>query len=194
MVVQHTLRHLSRLSNTMLTEDACAGHAAGHSAAETVPEEEESPHEVPLQGAQYEEAAALSSDLAARLPRLNLAAARHRQPPTGYLALITSCPCGRCATHPLPIWCGWGCNSCVIGLSHVQFKLKLFMSNTSLCPQGRMLQAALAPMKKGLVSLPSRRMMTQVAAQQLYRSRRPHNSRASPKRRLHFSRLPPPLQ
>lgn len=75
--LQHTLRHLSRLSNTLLTEDACADLAAGGTAVggtiAEVASTEEQPSEAPLQGAQYEEAAAVSANVAVRLPRLNLA-------------------------------------------------------------------------------------------------------------------------
>ena len=86
--VQHTLRHLSRLSNTLLTEDACAGLAAGgtgtgKSDAEVAPMEEQ-PSEAALQGAQHEEAAAVSADVVVvQLPRLNLASPRRRQSPPG---------------------------------------------------------------------------------------------------------------
>lgn len=91
LLLQHTLRHLSRMSNAApAAVDAGVSVAALNATPEE--EEEEGPQEAPLQGEQYEAVAAASSDLAARLPRLNLATLRSRQPePAGMPACLTPC-------------------------------------------------------------------------------------------------------
>lgn len=69
--MQHTLRHLSRLSNTELTEDACACLATGElppgMAGPASPEEQKQ-----LTEEEHAELASQSQELALKLPKINL--------------------------------------------------------------------------------------------------------------------------
>lgn len=71
VLLQHTLRHLSRLSNAMLSEDACASVASGQQPKAESGDaqqlgEERSPEEAALSVAEQD------GEIAARLPRLKL--------------------------------------------------------------------------------------------------------------------------
>lgn len=76
--LQHTLRHLSRLSNAMLSEDACASVASGQ---QPMPEEGDAQQlnreQEGLNPEALVTAAARDGELAARLPRLKLKSLRN---------------------------------------------------------------------------------------------------------------------
>jgi hypothetical protein len=79
--MQHTLRHLSRLSNTVLSEDACACLATG----ELPPGVAGAPPSQPrlLTDEEHAELATQSRALAARLPKLNLGTPKRRSQRAG---------------------------------------------------------------------------------------------------------------
>ena len=69
LCLQHTLKHLSRLSNTVLSEDACACLATGELPPGMA---EPSSEQKQLTEEEHAELASESQELAARLPKINL--------------------------------------------------------------------------------------------------------------------------
>ena len=76
LLLQHTLKHLSRLSNTVLAEAACACLATGElpPGMATPP----SPELKQLSEEEHAELASQSQQLAARLPKINLGTPKKR--------------------------------------------------------------------------------------------------------------------
>ena len=74
--MQQTLKHLSRLSNTVLSEDMCACLATGElpPGMATPP----SPQQQQLTEEEHAELASESQQLAARLPKINLGTPKKR--------------------------------------------------------------------------------------------------------------------
>jgi predicted transcriptional regulator len=97
--LQHTLQHLSRLSNAALTEDACARLASGQQPA---PRAVQEAGEERLSEDQYQVLTAQSSELAARLRPLNLKGGRRRAPhdAAGGLQHTFMLTCLSCALWP----------------------------------------------------------------------------------------------
>ena len=81
--LQQTLKHLSRLSNTVLSEDMCACLATGELPPGMV--RPPSPEQKQLTEEEHAELAAQSQQLAARLPKLNLGTLKKR---TGTSSMI----------------------------------------------------------------------------------------------------------
>ncbi len=89
LLLQQTLKHLSRLSNTVLSEDECACLATGElpPGMATPP----SPELKQLSEEEHAELASQSQQLAARLPKLNLGTPKKR----------TGASLSTCYLHPL---------------------------------------------------------------------------------------------
>lgn len=83
--LQHTLRHLSRLSNTRLSEDACACLATGELPPSMVSSPPSSDQKL-LTEEEHAELASQSRTLAARLPKINLGIPKRRAQRAGTLA------------------------------------------------------------------------------------------------------------
>ena len=75
-MLQHTLRHLSRLSNTRLSEDACACLATGELPPSMAGPLSSDPKL--LTEEEHAELASQSQTLAARLPKINLGIPKRR--------------------------------------------------------------------------------------------------------------------
>ena len=85
LCLQHTLKHLSRLSNTVLSEDACACLATGELPPGMA---EPSSEQKQLTEEEHAELASESQELAARLPKINLGTPKRR---TGAQSMILRC-------------------------------------------------------------------------------------------------------
>lgn len=85
LCLQHTLKHLSRLSNTVLSEDACACLATGELPPGMA---EPSSEQKQLTEEEHAELASESLELAARLPKINLGTPKRR---TGAQFMTLTC-------------------------------------------------------------------------------------------------------
>lgn len=104
LLLQHTLKHLSRLSNTVLSEAVCACLATGELPPGMV--RPPSPELKQLSEEEHAELASQSQELAARLPKLNLGTPKKR---TGALSCISHTEVRHQVEHRIMLISFWVC-------------------------------------------------------------------------------------